>query len=108
MPARWPAAVPWNAWLGPWRRFKGSGQRLRRLPLAGLGLCLGAWWLTQLPYRQALEGTLEATALSFRIPAALPGSGEPFLGLALRSLSVSGLNDGESGAGAWSCRQARR
>ena len=50
--------------------------------------------VTALPQQQPLEGTLEATAISFTVPPTLQGEGAPFLGLALRSLSLQSLGEG--------------
>ena len=50
--------------------------------------------VTALPQKQPLEGTLEATAISFTVPPTLQGEGAPFLGLALRSLSLQSLGEG--------------
>lgn len=77
------------------RRLHRARGNPRLLALGGLLLCGGVWLATLLPQPQPLEGTLEATAIRFTLPPSLPEEGVPFLGLALRSLSLSSLSEDE-------------
>lgn len=88
--------APWrNRWKAPFRWLYQAQRRRLRLPLGGLLLCGGVWLLTLVPARQPLEGTLEATSISFSFPAAVQKDGVPLLGQALRSLSLVSLSGGE-------------
>lgn len=88
--------APWRSrWKAPFRWLYLTKRHRIRLPLGGLLFCGGVWLVTLVPARQPLEGTLEATSISFSLPAAVQKDGAPLLGQALRSLSLVSLSGGE-------------
>lgn len=78
-----------------WRWLRNARRDRHWLSLGGLVLCAGVWVVTVMPRTQPLEGTLEATAINFSLPPALPVEGLPFLGLSLRSLTLSSVEGTE-------------
>jgi hypothetical protein len=73
-------------------RWLGSlAQTFNPWALVVLLLALGGLWLVAaMPVRQPLEGTLQTTALSFQLRAAIPG----VLAVPVRGLVLSGLDGG--------------